>query len=163
MPQRSRGKLAFILLILLLLQFYMRPRLWDSRAAPDFVMLGLLIYATRARPGAAALAGFFTGLMMDSLGPSRFGAAALANTMVGYLAASGRAVFFADNLLVHAGFIWGGVWLRDLIVLLSSGVGGRPLLWQLAVWSPLQGLTTAVAGVLILVMFRDWLAIRLEA
>ncbi len=43
MPQRSRGKLAFILLILLLLQFYMRPRLWDSRAAPDFVMLGLLI------------------------------------------------------------------------------------------------------------------------
>ncbi len=103
MPQRSRGKMAFILLLLLLLQFYLRPRLWDSRAAPDFILLGLLIYATRARPGAAAVAGFFTGLMMDSLGPSRFGAAALATTMVGYLAAWGRAVFFADNLLVHAG------------------------------------------------------------
>jgi rod shape-determining protein MreD len=163
MPQRSRGKLAFVLLLLLLLQFYLRPRLWDSRAAPDFIMLGLLIYATRARPGAAAVAGFLTGLMMDSLGPSRFGAAALANTMVGYLAAWGRAVFFADNLLVHAGFIWAGVWLRDLIVLLASGAGGRALLWQLAVWSPLQALTTAVAGVLILVIFRDWLAIRLEA
>lgn len=163
MPQRSRGKLAFVLLLLLLLQFYVRPRLWDSRAAPDFIMLGLLIYATRARPGAAALAGFLTGLMMDSLGPSRFGATTLANTMIGYMAAWGRAVFFADNLVVHAGFIWGGVWLRDLIVLVSSGVGGRALLWQLAVWSPLQGLTTAVTGVLILVMFRDWLAIRLEA
>ena len=162
MPQRSRGNLAFILLLLLLLQFYLRPRLWDSRAAPDFILLGLLIYATRARPGAAALAGFFTGLMMDSLGPSRF-AAALATTVVGYLAAWGRAVFFADNLLVHAGFIWGGVWLRDFIVLLASGASGSALLWQLAVWSPLQGLTTAVAGVLILVIFRDWLAIRLDA
>jgi len=163
MPQRSRGKLAFVLLLLLLLQFYLRPRLWDSRAAPDFIMLGLLIYATRARPGAAAVAGFFTGLMMDSLGPARFGAAALATTMVGYLAAWGRAVFFADNLLVHAGLIWGGVWLRDFIVLLASGATGRALVWQLAVWSPVQGLTTAVAGVLLLVIFRDWLAIRLEA
>jgi len=163
MIERSRGKLALVLLLMLLLQFYARPRVWDSRAAPDFVMLGLLIYATRARPGAAAVAGFLTGLMMDSLGPSRFGAAALANTMVGYVAAWGRAVFFADNLLVHAGFIWAGVWVRDLVVLMANGTSGQTLLWQLAVWSPLQGLTTAVAGVVVLVIFRDWLAIRLDA
>jgi hypothetical protein len=64
--------------------------------------------------------------------------------------------------LVHAGFIAAGVWLRDFIVLLASGTGGRALLWQLGVWSPLQALTTAVAGVMILVIFRDWLAIRLD-
>jgi rod shape-determining protein MreD len=162
MNQRSRGKLALIMILLVLLQFYVRPRVWDSRAAPDFVMLALLIYATRARPGSAAVAGFLTGIMMDALTPARFGATALANTMVGYLAAWGRAVFFADNLLVHAGFIAAGVWLRDVIVLLASGAGGRPLLWQLGVWSPLQSLTTAVAGVIILVVFRDWLAIRLD-
>jgi rod shape-determining protein MreD len=125
-------------------------------------MLALLLFATRARPGTAAVAGFLTGIMMDSLTPARFGATALANTMVGYLAAWGRVVFFADNLLVHASFIAAGVWLRDLIVLLASGVGGRALLWQLAVWSPLQAFTTAVAGVMILVIFRDWLAIRLD-
>ena len=51
MIQRSRGKLAAVLLLLLLLQFYVRPRVWDAKAAPDFVMLGLLVYATRARPG----------------------------------------------------------------------------------------------------------------
>ena len=162
MLQRSRGKLALVILLLILLQFYVRPRVWDSRAAPDFVMLALLIYATRARPGAAAVAGFLTGIMMDALTPAKFGAAALANTMVGYLAAWGRAVFFADNLLVHAGFIAAGVWLRDAIVALASGVSGRALLWQLGVWSPLQGLTTAVAGVLILVIIREWLAIRLD-
>ena len=99
MNQRSRGKLALIMILLVLLQFYVRPRVWDSRAAPDFVMLALLIYATRASPGSAAVAGFLTGIMMDALPPARFGATAMANTMVGYLAAWGRAVFFADNLL----------------------------------------------------------------
>jgi hypothetical protein len=32
----------------------------------------------------------------------------------------------------------------------------------MAVWSPLQALSTAVAGVLLVMIFRDWLAIRLE-
>jgi len=29
-------------------------------------------------------------------------------------------------------------------------------------WSPLQALSTAVAGVIILIVFRDWLSIRLD-
>ena len=45
--------------------------------------------------------------------------------MVGYLAAQTRAFFFADNLLVNAGFLFGAVWLRDLIVLLASGSGDQ--------------------------------------
>jgi len=162
MAHRSRTRLALVILILIALQFYLRPRIWDSRVAPDFLLLALLVYATRVRPGTAAIAGFLSGLMMDALVPARFGAAALANTVIGFLAAWGRAVFFADNLLVHAGFIWAGVWLRDLIVLLASETTGRGLLWQLLIWSPLQGLTTAVAGVVVLVVFRNWLAIRLE-
>jgi rod shape-determining protein MreD len=163
MTEPSRSKLALVLLLLLVMQFYVRPRMWDADVAPDFVMLALMVFAMRARPGAAAAAGFLTGLMMDSLGPGRFGAAALANTMVGYMASYGRAVFFADNLLVHAGFIGVGVWVRDVVVLLASGAAGQSLLWQLLVWSPLQGLTTAIAGMVLLVVFRDWLAIRLDA
>ena len=41
---------------------------------------------------------------------------------MGYFAAWGRAVFFADNMLVNAGFVAVGLWLRDLIVLVTSGV-----------------------------------------
>ena len=70
----------------------------------------------------------------------------LANTLVGYAAAWGRAVFFADNLLVNAGFIAVGVWLRDLLVLVASGTGGKELAVQLGVWSPLLALSTAVTG-----------------
>jgi hypothetical protein len=29
------------------------------------------------------------------------------------------------------------------------------------IWSPLQGLTTAITGVVILAVFRQWLAVRL--
>ena len=66
-----------------------------------------------AGPGRAALAGFAGGLIDDTLTPARFGAGALAHTLVGYLASWGRAVFFADNMLVNAGFVAVGLWLRD--------------------------------------------------
>jgi hypothetical protein len=40
-------------------------------------------------------------------------------------------------------------------------VEGRQLLWQLVLWSPLKAATTALAGVLVLLVFRRWLAIRI--
>ena len=48
--------------------------------------------------------------------------------MVGYLAAWGRAVFFADNLLVNAAFVAVALWVRDLILLLASGTAQGRLL-----------------------------------
>jgi rod shape-determining protein MreD len=162
MPRTSRIRFALVMALLVALHFYVRPRLWSPRIAPDFLMLGLMIFAIRSTPGAAAVAGFVTGFVTDALTPARFGAAMLAHTVVGYGAAWGRAVFFADNLVVNAGFIGVGVWLRDLLVLVASGAGGRELLVQLAIWSPLLALTTALAGVIVLGFFRDWLEIRLE-
>ena len=158
----ARTRLMLVLGILLVLHFYVRPRLFDARFAPDFMLVALVVYAIRSRPGDAAIAGFVVGLLADALAPARFGAGALAHTVVGYLTAWGRAVFFADNLIVNAAVFAGGLWLRDLIVLLSSGTGGEDLVSRLAVWGPLHALTTAVAGVLVLIVFRDWLDIRLE-
>ncbi|HSE26739.1 MAG TPA: rod shape-determining protein MreD [Gemmatimonadales bacterium] len=157
----ARLRFTLVFLLLLGLQFYVRPRLFDARMAPDFLMLGLIFFAIRSRPGDAAILGFLIGLTSDALTPARFGAGALAHTVVGYLAAWGRAVFFADNILVTAGVIALGVWLRNLILLVTAGAGGS-LLFEMAVWSPLQALSTAVAGVLLMMIFRDWLAIRLE-
>jgi hypothetical protein len=33
-------------------------------------------------------------------------------------------------------------------------------LWQLALWTPLQALTTALSGVVVLLLFRQWLRVR---
>jgi len=148
--------------LLAALHFYVRPRIWDGRASPDFLMLALMLFATRARPGAAAVAGFCLGLVTDVLTPAHFGAGALAHTVVGYVAAWGRAVFFPHNLMVNAGFFAGAVLLRNLILLIASGaslgvLAGREFL----IWTPLQALTTALAGTVVLLFFRNWFAIRI--
>ena len=157
------NRLAAVLALLVVLHFTVRPWLGaDQRPAPDLLLLALLVYAIRARPGAAAMAGFVVGLLSDALTPVAFGAGALAHTVVGYLAAWGKAVFFAENLAVSAGFFFAGTWMRDVLVLLGGGhVEGRQLLWQLLLWSPLKAATTALAGVVVLLVFRRWLAIRI--
>lgn len=164
MSRQSSGyDLVAILLLLTTLHFVVPGLFVDARFTPDFLLLALLIYAIRARPGQAAIAGFAVGLVADSLTPAAFGAGALAYTAVAYLAAWGKAVFFAENLFVNTGFIFVGVWMRDLVVLLV----GRPtddavLVWQLVFWSPLKALVTAVAGVITLVVFRRALEVRIS-
>src|SRR5439155_1716882 len=46
-----------ILAALVVLQFSVRGRLGGDRVAPDFLLLALLIYTIRARPGPSAVAG----------------------------------------------------------------------------------------------------------
>lgn len=159
----SRGQLLVVMLLLVVLQFYLRPRLWDARISPDFLLIALMLFAMRSSPGVAALAGFAVGLIADTLTPARFGAGALAHTLVGYLASWGRAVFFADNILVNAGFVAAGLWLRDLIVLVASGTDHRQLLTELSLYSPLQALTTAGFALVVLVTFRSMFSIRLDS
>jgi rod shape-determining protein MreD len=161
--RRGDGRLFLGFLLLFALHFYVRPRVFDGRAAPDFLLCALMLIAVRSRPGWAAVAGFLVGIASDVLTPAAFGAGALAHTVVAYIAAWGRAVFFPDNLVVNAGLFAGGVWLRNAIVLLASETPSSQLSSALLVWAPLQALTTALAGLILLLMFRDWFAIRIEA
>jgi len=94
--------------------------------------------------------------------PARVGAGALAHTLVGYLAARGRAVFFPDNLFINGLVIAFGVWVRNVVQLLASGPAAGGLTMQLLVWSPLQAISTALMAALVLVIFQRWLDIRLE-
>ena len=159
----SRAQLLLVMLLLVVLQFYVRPRLWDARISPDFLLIALMLFAMRSSPGVAALVGFAVGLIADTLTPARFGAGALAHTLVGYLASWGRAVFFADNMLVNAGFVAAGLWLRDFIVLMASGTNHRQMLTELTLYSPLQALTTAGFALIVLITFRSMFSVRLDA
>jgi rod shape-determining protein MreD len=159
----NRVQLLLVMGLLVLLHFYLRPRLGSARVSPDFLLIGLVLFAMRAGPGAGAIAGFAVGVVNDALTPAAFGAGALAHTVVGYLAAWGRAVFFADNLLVNAAFVAVAVWVRDFILLLASGTGQGRLLMELTLNSPLQALSTAVLALLVLAAFREWFAIRLDS
>src|SRR5216117_572337 len=159
----DRYRYPIIMTLLVLLQFTVRSHLGGDRVAPDFLLLALLIYTVRAEPGKGAAAGFLLGLVRDALTPASFGAGALAHTLVGYLSSWSKAVFFAENLFVNGCLFFAGTWCRNLAVALASGkLKGGLLGWELLVWSPIQSLTTAVAGVLVLWLFGRHLAIRLS-
>jgi rod shape-determining protein MreD len=158
----DKYRFVVVLAVLVVLQFSLRPRLGDDRMAPDFLLLALLIYTIRAQPGKSAAAGFVVGLLRDALTPASFGAGALAHTLVGYLSAWSKAVFFAENLFVNGCLFFAGTWVRNLVMALASGkMRGGLLGWELLVWSPIQSLTTAIVGVLVLWLFGRHLAIRL--
>ncbi len=155
----GRARFWIALSILVLLHFAARPRLADPRWAPDFVFAALVLLAVCTRPRVGAAAGLVTGLLMDALAPTAFGAAALAFTIVGYGAGWVRALFVTDNALVTALVVLAAAWARDIIqVLASNQLVGGALVWQLFAWSPLAAAATAAAALAALLLFRGWLA-----
>ena len=153
-----RLRLAAVLLLLLAAHVWLRPWLFPGRFAPDFVLVALLFFAIRSRPGAGAVAGFLVGLLTDAVAPTTFGAAAFSLTIVGYAAGWLKAVVFADNLLVNAVFVFVASWARDVLELAASNaLRSGALGTQLLVLSPLSALSTSAAALVVLLLFRGWL------
>jgi rod shape-determining protein MreD len=150
-----RAVVTFVILVLL--HYTLRPLLgW--RAPMDFLLLALLLASIRVRPAVAALIGLAMGLVADSLTPESLGAAAIAMTVVGYIASWLKAVFFADNLALNAFFFFLGKWTFDVIYfVVEQRLGGIELVQQLLLWSPLSAAATAFAGILLLLIMRPML------
>jgi rod shape-determining protein MreD len=159
----DRIRIAIVIGLLLLLEFYLRPSLVEGRGMPDFLLLALLLLAIRQRPGVAAGVGFATGFIVDCLTPAHFGAGILAHVLVGWSAAWGRSMFFPDNLLVNAALFFVGTWVRNLLMLVLSGGSVARFAAEAFVWSPMQALSTTAVGVAVVLVFREWLAIRMDA
>lgn len=148
-------KSTAVFLLLVLMHYSVRP-LTGSRVAIDFLVIAVLLMAVRLRPGGAAFLGFGTGLITDSLTPLSFGAGGLALSVIGFLASWLKAVFFADNVLLHGMFFFAGKWAYDVLYLLAERrMEAGALLTQLVVWSPLSALATAVAGVVLILVLRS--------
>jgi rod shape-determining protein MreD len=154
MKQRRTLKTLAAFAILVVLHFTIRPLLgW--RVSVDFLVIGVLLMSVRLRPGAAALLGFAMGLIADSVTPTSFGSGALAMTLLAFGASWLKAVFFADNVALHASFFFLGKWAYDLVYVIAERQHGpAELAAQLLFWSPLSAATTAVAGVAIMFLFR---------
>ncbi len=154
MNWRKAVALVVAFLILVTLHYTVRPLLgW--RASIDFLVIAVLLLSVRMRPGAAALLGFLTGLVSDSLTPATLGAGALAMSVVGFAASWLRAVIFADNVVLHAFFFFIGKWAFDLIyIVVARGAPPLELLAQAGVWSPLSAALTAAAGVFVMLAYR---------
>ncbi|MCC6927538.1 MAG: rod shape-determining protein MreD [Gemmatimonadaceae bacterium] len=154
----QRGlRTALLFVALVAMHYFVRPLLgW--RVSIDFLVVAVLLVAVRVRPGVAALIGFALGLVADSLAPATFGASALAMTLVGFSASWLKAVFFSDNVFLHAFFFFVGKWAFDVLFVLAARQGGvYDMATQVALWSPLAAAMTAVTGVVVLLLFRGML------
>lgn len=150
--------LTSLFLALLALHYWLRPLLaW--RAGIDFLLIGVLLVSVRLRPGAAAFVGCVAGIVADAMAPSAFGATTLAMTLVACAASWLKSSFFAENIALNAIFLFAGKVAFDAAFLVFEGrLDTLALLSQLVVWSTLGGITTAIAGVLALLLFRPLLA-----
>ena len=145
-PRQPRCSSPWCCSLLVALHFYVRPRLWGPRVSPDFLLVGLMLFAMRSGPGVGASPASWSGSPSDALtpGPVRGGRAGAHGGGVprglGRGPSSSPTTCWSTPASSPA-----GVWLRDLIVLVASGSGdqGRSLT-ELAVYSPLQALTTAL-------------------
>jgi rod shape-determining protein MreD len=143
-----------VFLLLLALHFLIRP-LIGTRISIDFLVIAVLLAAVHVRPGVAAIIGFATGLIADSLTPLSFGAGAMAMSAVGSAASWLKAAVFGDNVLAQTVFFAAGKIAFDIIYLVVEGrLGISSLAMQLLVWTPLSALATGLAGVLVVFTFR---------
>ena len=143
-----------VYVLLLALHFTIRPLL-GTRISIDFLVIAVLLAAVHVRPGVAAVIGFVTGLIADSLTPLSFGAGALAMSAVASAASWLKAAVFGDNVLAQTVFLGAGKLAFDIVYLVvESRLGMSDLLMQLLVWSPLSALATGLAGVVVVFTFR---------
>ncbi len=148
---------AVLFAALVAMHFFVRPLLgW--RVSMDFLVIAMLLVSVRVRPGVAAVVGFALGLIADSLAPETFGAGALAMSVVGFGASWLKAVFFSDNVFLHAFFFFVGKWAFDVVFVIAARQGGvYEMATQIVLWSPLAAALTAVTGVVVLLLFRSML------
>jgi len=147
--------------LLVLLQFTVRSHLGGDRIAPDFLLLALLIYTIRAEPERAPPPDSCSGLLRDALTPASLRRPAPWRTRWWDSSSSwAKAVFFAEHVFVKGCLFFAGRGSATSSCARLRKLQGSQVAWELLVWSPLQGLTTAVVGVAVLWFFRGWLSPR---
>lgn len=152
--------ITLMLAFLVTLQFTLRPLL-DWRAGVDFLVIGVLLVAVRARPGVAAVVGLVLGAAVDAMSPESLGAGALAMTLMAFGASRLKAAFFTDDVGLNAVFVFLGKVFFDVVATLAEGrLSGMTLVWQLIAWTPLSAVATAAVGLVVFTVVRPVFAER---
>lgn len=148
---------AFWVMIALLvaLHFTLHLSFGLGRSAPDLLTTAVLLGARQLTGGRAAALGFTLGLLEDAVSLAAFGAAAAAQTVVGFLGARSRDLFVGDSVLFLMIYIFLGTWIRDALYYALADVirRGDPVT-ALLIQAPLGALYTAAAGVVAVLVYR---------
>ena len=146
-------RLWFFVALLVVLHFVLHLAIGFGPAAPDLLLVAVLLGARRLGGAGAAGLGFVLGLIEDALSLVAFGASAVALTVVGYLGARSRDLLEGESFFFIAIYLFLGKWLRDAIQMAVSR-GDAPEWNNLLTVAPLTALYTAIAGAVALLIFR---------
>lgn len=152
-----KNGLAFwiFILVLVVIHFILHLTFGLSEWAPDLLTLAVLIAARQLTGGAAAGVGFALGLLEDAVSLGAFGAAAIAQTVVGYLGARSRDLFVGESVLFLSLYFFLGAWLQDALYYgVAPSVRRGETVERLLIYAPLEALYVAVVGVVAVVIYR---------
>ena len=123
--------------------------------APDLLTIAVLLSARQVDGGAAAGVGFGLGLLEDAVSLGAFGAAAVTQTVVGYLGARSRDLFVGESAVFLGIYLFLGAWVQDALYFsLAGGVRRGEPVGALLLDAPLEALYAAVAGLVAVVLYR---------
>ena len=152
-----KNGLAFwvFMVVLVALHFVLHLTFGLSVWAPDLLTLAVLLAARQLTGGAAAGVGFVLGILEDAVSLGAFGAAAITQTVVGYLGARSRDLFVGESILFLSLYFFLGAWLQDaLYYAVAPAVRRGDPVDALLLHAPLQALYVAVVGVVAMIIFR---------
>jgi rod shape-determining protein MreD len=141
--------------VLIVLNFALSLGLGLGPAAPDLLVPAVLLGARRLSAGWAAVLGFGAGILQDSLALIGFGASAVLLTVLGFLGARSRDLFYGESLLFIALYLFVGKWVFDVTRYFVVGsVGAGDVVRELLVQAPLAAVYSAASALVALVAFR---------
>jgi rod shape-determining protein MreD len=152
-----KGGWPFWLFIGLLaaLHFALHLSFGIEELAPDLLTIAVLLAARQVPGGAAAGVGFGLGLLEDAVSLGAFGAAAVTQTVVGYLGARSRDLFVGESAVFVGIYLFLGAWIQDALYFsLAGGVRRGEPVDALLLDAPIEALYAALAGLVAVVIYR---------
>lgn len=115
--------------LLVLVHLLVRPSLTGAPWLPDLLTGAVLVAALGTRAGVAAALGFVLGVLEGAMALGGLGGTALVYTLLGYLTARWRDLFFADLPFLLFFYLFVGCWTTRLIM---TAFTGPTLTWSFA-------------------------------
>jgi rod shape-determining protein MreD len=140
--------LVLAILLCLLLQATLAPRIAFGQIAPDFVILAVLVFALYRGAVYGAILGFAVGFLQDLGTPEMLGLNALTKTLLGFTIGRVGAKTFPENALFLFGLFVASALCHDIVylVIFKWPHMGSALLMILVAAIP-SALYTALFGV----------------
>lgn len=154
---RARPVVYVLGAVLVVLHFLLHVGLGIGGAAPDLLVVALLLVSREVGIGTAAGIGFAFGLLEDALSVLAFGVNSVAMALVGLAGGTTRNLFVGDSLVFLISYFVLGKFVRDFLawVLMGSALRG-PFVAQVLVEGLLGGVYAAVVGIALMAATGLW-------